>query len=210
MKKNYTHIGILLDASSSMYSIQTDIIGGYNKLIDDQKLEAGDLTVSIAQFSSSGSFSIISDMKKISEVEVLTTSNYVPQGMTALMDAATKFITDTGNKLNSLSEAERPEKVLITIITDGEENASTEATKASLASLIKHQEEKYNWQFAFIGANQDSFTESSKIGITRNAVNYSADVLGVNKMFKGMSTKMSSYRSVDDTFSLTQQDIDNS
>ena len=208
MKTNYTHIGILLDASSSMYSIQTDIIGGYNKLIDEQKLEKGDLTVSIAQFAGPGTFKVISDMKKISEVEALTTSNYVPNGNTALMDAATKFITDIGNKLSSLSEAEKPEKVLITLITDGEENASIESTKASLANLIKHQEEKYNWQFAFIGANQDSFAESSKIGITRNSVNYSADVLGVNKMFKGMSSKMSSYRGGDITFELSQEDID--
>ena len=208
MKTNYTHIGILLDASSSMYSIQTDIIGGYNKLIDEQKLEKGDLTVSIAQFAGPGTFKVISDMKKISEVEALTTSNYVPNGNTALMDAATKFITDIGNKLSSLSEAEKPEKVLITLITDGAENASIESTKASLANLIKHQEEKYNWQFAFIGANQDSFAESSKIGITRNSVNYSADVLGVNKMFKGMSSKMSSYRGGDITFELSQEDID--
>lgn len=211
MNNNYTHVSVLLDASSSMYSIKDDVIGGFNNLLNDQKKEVGKLSISVAQFASAGSYQVINEMSDLNSVKDLTEDSYITNGMTALLDGIAKTIRDTGKALSLLSESERPGKVLITIITDGGENDSKEETNKTIANSIKHQEEKYNWQFAYIGANQDAFSESSSFGLKTNSVNYSADILGTKKMFKGMSNTMSTFRSasVGTSYSLSQEDIDN-
>ena len=208
--KNYTHVSVLLDASSSMYSIKDDIIGGFNNLLNDQKKETGKLSISVAQFSSEGSYKTINQMAELNSVKELTTDSYITSGMTALLDGIEIIIKDTGEALKALSENERPEKVLITIITDGGENNSIKATNKSIADIIKHQEEKYNWQFAYIGANQDSFATSSSFGLHTNTVNYSADKLGTQSMFAGMSNSIKTFRSssANTSYTLTQEDID--
>ena len=60
----------------------------------------------------------------------MTTDEYDPMGMTALLDAIGITIDSVGKRLSETPEDERPEKVIIAITTDGEENSSREYTKA--------------------------------------------------------------------------------
>lgn len=211
MKKGYTHIGILLDESGSMGPTRKDVIGGFNTLIADQKKEPGKLTVSVAKFNSTGTYSTIHNMVDIDLIKDLSEEDYSPGGGTALLDSAAKFINEVGKSLSLLPEDERPEKVLITMITDGEENDSKEITRRVLADIIKEQESKYNWQFAYVGANQDAFAEAHSFGVTSNAVTYTSNSLGTRKLFKGMSDSVAYYRSAsaDTVYSLSQDQIDN-
>lgn len=192
MKKDYTHISILLDRSGSMQSIKADVIGGINEFIEKQKQEPGDLTVSISQFDNE--YDVINDFVAINAITPINDETFVPRGMTALLDSTAKIINDTGKKLAALSEDQRPEKVLVAIITDGAENASKEITNTKLAEMIKHQEETYNWQFIYIGANQDSFATGQTLGMA-GGVNYSADTRGVKSLFRGFAAATTSYRS---------------
>lgn len=196
MKKNYTHVAILIDRSGSMHSIKSDVIGGFNELIEEQKKLSGDLTVSLVQFDENLGlkYDVLNDFSKLDSVQLLTEQNYNPRGQTPLNDSLAKLINETGQKLASMQENERPEKVLIVSITDGKENASREYTKDGLKKLIEHQESKYSWQFMYIGANQDSFSEGSSRGISA-AYNFSADSKGTKKMSKVMSATLASYRS---------------
>lgn len=196
MKSNYTHVAILIDKSGSMNRIKSDVIGGFNQLIQDQKNIPGELTVTLVQFDENMGlqYDVINDFSPINEVVELNESNYIPRGSTPLNDAFARLINETGSKLANMEESKRPEKVLIVSITDGEENASKEHTRQSLKDLIEHQEQRYNWKFMYIGANQDSYAEGGSRGISA-AYNFSADSKGTKKMSKVFSATLASYRS---------------
>jgi len=196
MKNNYTHVAILIDRSGSMNSIKSDVIGGFNQLIEDQKNVPGDLTVTLVQFDENMGlqFETINDFSPLNEVKLLNESNYTPRGSTPLNDSLARLINETGARLAAKDESERPEKVLIVSITDGRENASKEHTKQSVKTLIEHQEKNYNWKFMYIGANQDSFAEGSSRGIGAS-YNFAADSKGTKKMSKVFSATLASYRS---------------
>ena len=148
MKKNYTHVAIVLDRSGSMGTIKNDIIGGFNQLIEDQKKETGEMTVTLVSFAEANDYTVIYNRVPIAEVKTLTSNDYRTAGGTALNDSFVRLINETGNDLRSLSEDNRPEKVLLVSITDGEENSSREFAgkegNQKLKELIKHQEDKYN------------------------------------------------------------------
>lgn len=84
-------------------------------------------------------------------------------------------INETGKRLAAMDEAERPGLVMMVVMTDGQENASSEFTKNQIAEMVKHQQKTYNWQFTFLGTNQDAFAEAQALGIDQSGVaNYSA------------------------------------
>src|SRR4051794_38923548 len=111
MKANYTHISMLLDRSGSMDSIKDFIIEGFNNFIKEQKKEPGDLSVTLVQFDTE--YEILFDFKGIHEIPILNNSIYVPRGMTALNDSWVRLIDETGVRLASYKEQDRPEKVLL-------------------------------------------------------------------------------------------------
>ena len=69
---------------------------------------------------------MIHDGVNIKEVKDMTTAEYMPTGMTAMLDAVGMTINHVGQKLAALPEEERPEKVLFTVVTDGKDNSSKE------------------------------------------------------------------------------------
>lgn len=193
MKKNYTHISILLDKSGSMHGLIDDTIGGYNSLIEDQKREVGTATVSLDQFSynSTNVYSFVD----VNEVRRLSKANYKPSGGTALYDALSDLIDDTGRILSRMPERQRPSKVLIAVITDGEENCSKKTTASALKSKIEHQSGNYNWEFVFIGSNQDAVLSARKIGIAAtHAFTYENTSLGTMKGYTELSCNVSNLR----------------
>lgn len=209
MKSNYTHASILIDRSGSMSSIKAAIIKAFNDLIQEQLAETGEMTVSLAQFDSTGfthnennmRYEMLNDFSPLKNVTLLTESNYNPMGGTPLNDAVVKIVRETGEKLGLIPESLRPEKVLIVIISDGQENSSGEFSEhkngsAKLAEIIKHQEDRYNWKFLYVGANQDSAREAGSRGMS-SSYNYAATNIGVHKMGRTFSRSMSKMRGAD-------------
>ncbi len=208
MKKDYTHISILLDKSGSMYPIKSDVIGCLNEFIEEQKKVKGILTVSFSTFNEF--YSELNSFTDLTAFEPLTERSYRCTGGTALLDSFAKVIDDTGTYLSKLDDSEKPEKVLIVVITDGEENSSIEISSEVLKEKVEHQKAKYNWQFIYLGANQDAFSVGQSIGV--NGANYSTDKIGIRKLFKAHSKSFTSYRGADvsgATFNLSSQDIEN-
>lgn len=204
MKADYTHVGILLDRSGSMQSIRKDVIGGFNQFITEQKEETGKLTISASSFSSHGDYTVLYDTVPLDKITDLTEKDYVTTGSTALNDSFAKLIIETGANLANMTEDERPSKVLLISFTDGEENDSKEYTTAQLKELIKHQEEKYGWQFIYMGANQDSFEEGVQARGYTQAVNFTADEVGTLTAYASLSKKTKSLRK---TGKLDQEDL---
>lgn len=96
-----------------------------------------------------------------------------------------------------MPEEERPEKVLFTIVTDGEENSSKEFDWETVKNMIKHQREKYSWVFTFLGANIDTDKVSGDLGIDRMlSKKYTASKAGTQKVFNATSKSLSFARGV--------------
>lgn len=192
MEKNRTHVTFLLDRSGSMRSVWDDVEGGYTELIKAQKKEIGECTFTLITFDNE--YSVEVDNQPIGEVsEELSVG---PRGMTALRDAIGKSVTELGGQLSNMKENDRPEKVLFVIQTDGLENSSKEWNQEGIEKLIKQQEDKYNWQFLFLGANTDAMSNASNLGFSAGS---SAQYSSAGGMTQMINKKFSQVRSMDAT-----------
>lgn len=190
MNGNLTDITIVLDKSGSMGSVKEDVVGGFNTFVEGQKNAPGEATLTLVQFDTQY-------VSVYSAINIYDTPSldFRPLGCTALLDAMGKAIVDTGERLNNMKEEDRPGKVVFVIITDGLENASKEYTKQQIKDMIKHQQEKYNWKFVFLAANQDAIFEAESMGIDAgNAINYSHTSLGYKSIFATISDNLTGFR----------------
>lgn len=195
MNNNLINLVIILDRSGSMSIIWTDMIGGLKAFIEEQKEFANknNKNIKITFVIFDDQYEIICDYISVNEFE-FEENKYMPRGMTALLDAVGKTINKIGESLNKKLENEKPGKNLIVIITDGEENSSIEFKKEQIKRMIEHQKEKYNWDFVFLGANQDSFAEAGGLGINKNStMNYQANSRGIKMAFGSISNYAKSY-----------------
>ena len=125
----------------------------------------------------------------------MTEEQYTTDGCTALLDAIGGAIKHIGNVHKYAREEDRPEKTVFVITTDGQENSSHEYTYEKIKKLISRQQEKYGWEFMFLGANMDAISEASKLGIGKDrAVRYECDAAGTMLNFACVSEAMVDFR----------------
>lgn len=194
-----THIICILDSSGSMTSIMTDSIGGFNAFLKEQKALPDKATITVALFDDPNHYQLLYDNIDIKQAEELTPMVWYPRGMTALYDAIGKTINTDKAKLARLGK-EAPSKVLVVVVTDGEENSSQEykgeVGRQRIKSLIKECE-KDDWNFIYLAANQDAFQVGSGFGISAgNTYNYTATSQGVAGMSMTLNNATTSYRSM--------------
>lgn len=193
MKKGLTEIVFILDKSGSMSGLEADTIGGYNSFLERQKKEEGEAYVSTVLFSDTNS--VIHDRVPISKIEPMNDKQYSVGGCTALLDAIGGAIKHIGNVHKYAREEDRPEKTVFVITTDGQENSSRVYDYEKIKKLVKKQQEKYGWEFIFLGANIDAITEAGRLGIASNrAVRYECDGVGTMLNFECMSESIANFR----------------
>ena len=191
MKQGLIHVCFVIDSSGSMYGSVKDVIGGFEKTIEEQKkVKDGECIVSMYTFAS--------DVKQIylgKNINDIGKLEYQPSGMTKLLDGVGRAIDEIGEWLAGKPEEERPSKNLIVIITDGEENYSTDYTREKVKEMITHQETKYNWTFVFLGADLTNVDDARSLGITNIACNTKSDF---SNNYDFISSSASLYRSCAD------------
>jgi hypothetical protein len=155
-----------------MYNSVDDVIGGFQKLIDEQKGEKnGECIISLYRFSDTVKKDYIG--KPVDEVSKLI---YSPGGCTAMNDGVGTAIDEIGKWLSDMDESERPSKNMIVIMTDGQENASKEYDFDAVKGKIKHQEEKYSWTFVYMGTNLQDLKDANRLGIKMRSVSGSRNI----------------------------------
>jgi hypothetical protein len=193
MRKDYTAIALIVDRSGSMNNVVDDTIGGVNSFIDQQRKVDGKCSVTLVQFDDV--IETIHDFIDIEDVPQLTSDVYYPRNMTALYDSIGVTANKLGQKLADMPEDERPAKVIVAVITDGMENASTEYNKESIKKMIEDQESKYGWDFNFISADIDSYKDAQNLGFAPGkTAMYSKCSTGGT--FDAMSSKMGRVRNM--------------
>ena len=193
MNTQLTEIAFVLDRSGSMSTVTESAVAGFNEFLRDQQTAPGRARFTLVLFDDE--FLVPVDAKPITEVAPLDTLTYVPRASTALLDAIGRTIDGLGKRLASTAESERPGKVIVAILTDGYENASRKYTQHDIAERIRHQREKYGWEFLFLGANQDAIATAAAMNIgPGSAATFQADAVGAKASFKSTSRKASALR----------------
>ncbi len=155
----------IIDKSGSMSNQETvdSIIEGFNRVIKEQKAIPGKVTVSTLLFDCS--LTLLHDRVSLEDVKEMTSRDYLPTGTTALLDAVGTGINHIFSQQQKMPESQRPEKTLVVIMTDGEENASVQFKQRTVKRMITLLHEKRNWEFLYFGANVDHFVEAEGLGI---------------------------------------------
>jgi len=186
-----TLIGVVLDRSGSMESCREATIAGFNQFLQAQQREAagGRALMSLTQFDDRYEINFVGE--PIENVPELDTESYVPRGQTALHDAI-------GRTIHEIEAWGREhawnERILVLIITDGQENASQEYDLPAVRALIQRKEQD-GWNFAYMGANQDSFAVGGAMGVRPNFTkDYAATDLGLGETFGDLAEKTMMYR----------------
>lgn len=175
----------ILDASGSMTPRVEDTIGGFNQMLGELD---GEDRVSLVLFSDE--VNELESNVRAADVPQLSSSRYKIGSTTSLFDAVGSTIDKVGARLSATDEADRPEKVVLVIMTDGLENSSKEYRAQDVKSKIEHQREKYGWEVTFIGADEDSIRHGMAMGVTRDAsLHYDPD-RGTKAVFASVSNKI--------------------
>ena len=194
MNGNLTEIVFILDRSGSMAGLEDDTIGGFNAMVEKQKKEQGEAVLSAVLFSNDNT--VIYDRTDIRKVEPLTDRQYFVGGCTALLDAIGGAVHHIGNVHKYAREEDRPAKTVFVITTDGMENASRRYSYSQVQRMVKRQQERYGWEFLFLGANMDAISAARSFGIREDrAVRYACDSVGTSLNFEVASKTIARVRS---------------
>lgn len=194
MNHQLTEIACVIDRSGSMQSIADDAVGGFNAFLAAQKQDPSPARLSLVLFDHE--YLVLHDGLPLADVPPLDRTSYVPRGMTALLDAIGRTIDDLGKRLAATPEADRPGKVLVAILTDGEENSSRTYALEQIRAMISHQQAKYAWEFVYLGANQDAIKTAAKMAISaQTSMDFSASTSGMASAYTRMSAEVSRARS---------------
>ena len=179
-----------------MESIRDDIIGGFNTFLEEQQKEPGEATLTLVQFDSQDPYEVVHDLKPLAEITKLTRETYVPRASTPLLDAMGRSINDLEKRLAGMIGDARPEKVVVVVITDGQENASREFRKDQVEKMIKERTEKDGWQFVFLSADLAAIGDAMATGFRADAVLvFNKTVHGTREAYSSLSNQMTNFRS---------------
>lgn len=193
MKKNLTELVFVLDMSGSMDHLTDDTIGGFNSMLREQQGKEGDVLVTTYLFNNEAV--MLHDRVPVEDVKSMTQADYRAGGCTALVDALGDAIKHIVSIHRYAREEDIPENTVFVITTDGMENASHKYSTEQVRRMVKHEQEKYGWEFIYLAANIDAAETAQRIGIAREmAVDYCPDAVGTMNLYKAAGNAVSCKR----------------
>ncbi len=183
--KNITELVFIIDRSGSMAGLESDTIGGINAVLNKNRTAPGTANVTTILFDHEIVY--LHDHKSLAKVKNLTSRDYQVRGCTALLDAVGSGIKHVEKVQGYLPKPFRAANVVVTIVTDGYENASKRWTYDQIKRTIEEHKEQ-GWEFLFLGANIDVAAEAGKMGITADyAAPYIADGQGTHLAYEAVA-----------------------
>jgi hypothetical protein len=155
------HSYILLDRTGSMEPIWNEALSSVNAYADGlAALDGGprvdaDITLAVFDAQDGLQFDVLRQSVDAGDWNDVTTREVNPRGMTPLYDAIGRIV--------SLAEKDKPEKAVLVIMTDGEENSSTEMTKKAAKAALDRVRAK-GWEVVFLGAEFSNFDDAEGVG----------------------------------------------
>jgi hypothetical protein len=172
---------IILDESGSMEHIKKPIMEGFNEVVQnikgiEIKFPEQKHFISFVTFNGIGVKTHL-HMEAVKSLQQIDEKSYNPDSMTPLYDAIGLSVIKLKNDITDKANT----SVLVTILTDGMENASKEFSGEQIFELISSLKMQ-GWTFTYIGANHDVEQAAMKISIT-NTMEFKADQESVKNMF---------------------------
>lgn len=172
---------IILDESGSMQSIKQATISGFNEVVQtvkgmEKQFPEQEHFISLVTFNGLGIKTMLFN-EPVARLELIDGEKYQPDSMTPLFDAMGSSML----RLRKVTDALTAYNVLVTILTDGQENASREFSGEAIKKMIDELSMK-NWTFTYIGANHDVVDFALKISIT-NTMKFEANEADMKQMF---------------------------
>lgn len=166
-------VAFIIDRSGSMADRLDQVINGFNEYVDTLRAERNpNIRLSVTFFDTRCENRHVS--VPLESIPQLTRYNYRPDGMTALLDAVGKTVNALDGR--SYGRTYGVPHYLIIIMTDGKENASREYNTDSIRRLIESRQERGNWTFVFLGADQDAWGQAKNLGFySGNVMNYNSN-----------------------------------
>lgn len=189
--KHKVHNLIILDESGSMGSIKKTIIEGFNEIVQtvkgiEKQFPEQEHLISFITFNGLGR-KTMHFADPVGKLELIDETRYQPEADTPLFDAIGYACTKLRRVLGNSTDF----NVLVTILTDGEENASKEYSGSVIKSLIEELK-KNNWTFTYIGTDHDVETFALSISI-ENTVSFSKNDEGIKDMIMKESKARACY-----------------
>ncbi len=157
------HSYILLDRTGSMEPIWSEALSSVNAYADGlAALDGGprvdaDITLAVFDAQDGLQFDVLRKGVDAEDWNDVSSREVNPRGMTPLYDAIGRIV--------SLAEKDKPEKAIIVIMTDGEENSSKEMTKTAAKAALDRVRAK-GWEVVFLGAEFSKFDDAEGVGQT--------------------------------------------
>lgn len=188
---------VILDMSKSMDTIKQSVVEGFNQLMDGLRLASLRFSgtqehyLTLFVFNTQVMGYVYYNMP-IDSVPLLTFDMYHPQGATPLNDAVGVTISRMMDVVDTLSEY----SVMVTIITDGLENASIYYSKALVSWIVNELSDK-GWSFTVLGTDTEIIKQAAMLNI--DSVHYfehtDSGMLNVLKLDE--NSRVSKYRAID-------------
>jgi hypothetical protein len=153
---------VLLDRSGSMQSLWVEALSSVNafakELANKKDGPAVDSHITLAVFDGQEGlqFDVLRRKQAALHWENVTDRDATPRGMTPLLDSMVRII--------ALAEGDNPDKAVIVVMTDGQENASREATREGVKAALDRVKAK-GWEVVFLGANFDNIGDANSVGV---------------------------------------------
>lgn len=172
---------IILDESGSMQEIKNATITGFNEVVQtikgvEKQFPEQKHFVSLVTFNGLGIKTLLFN-QPVTNLEEIDARTYQPDSMTPLFDAIGLSV----NRLRAAIETVPDRAVLVTILTDGEENNSREFTGSGVKKLVDSLK-KEGWTFTYIGANHDVEQVAFSLSIS-NSLKFEANEADVKRAF---------------------------
>ncbi len=180
-KKHQVHNLIILDESGSMESIKSSIITGFNELVQtiqgiEKQFPDQEHFITFQTFNGLRQ-KMHHFMEPVSKLNQIDEKKYLPDASTPLFDAMGFSI----NKLKNALQNQTDYNVLVTIMTDGEENASREFSGNDIKKIIEGLKQN-RWTFTYIGTEHDVKKIASTISIN-NTLQFEKNETDIKIMF---------------------------
>ena len=205
--KDTLHVGLLVDESGSMSGNEPAVVGGINEFVAKLAADANGTKVlaTLGMFDLNGNDPVVRQKFEdipVAEVATLGPGDYAPRGATPLNDAVIKTIKAMDGRVKEGHRA------MLVILTDGLENSSR-ASSRKVRKLI-HEREKLGWEFIYLGANQDSWAESQRIGIADRGkqFDFEASPAGTRAALRASGERAKKFRDAPAEYRVELEELD--
>lgn len=188
-------VAMVIDRSGSMQSMGSEVAGGINLFLDEQRKDDAKTgaTTSLLFSTFDTVYEKLHDGVDLRSPSVrsITDADVAPRGATALHDSMAFCLKDTAEAVARLPA--RPAKVIVYVLTDGAENGSQVYTAAQVRAFLATLKAEHGWEFIFAAANQDALaTGQQSFGLAQaDCLTYSAKPQAQRMQFAAMSSAVS-------------------